>query len=70
MYEGEIYVAGNVGSLGNDAVVEDASEDELLDVWATLERYGIAERPTFTKIVSGKKLYHMDSLERLEKAAI
>ena len=34
------------------------------------ESYGIDERPSFTKIVSAKKLYHYDSLERLEKSVI
>lgn len=70
MYEGIIYVAGSYESLGSDATVEEASEEELLDLWGTLERHGIGERPHFTKIVSAKRLYHLDSLERLEKAAV
>ena len=70
MYEGTIYVAGSYGSLGSDATVEEASEEELLDLWGTLESHGIGERPHFTKIVSAKRLYHLDSLERLEKAAV
>ena len=70
MYEGTIYVGGSIGSLGNDAVVEEMSEDELLDVWGTLDSFGVDDRPIFKKIVSGRRLYHLDSLERLEKAAI
>ena len=70
MYEGTIYVAGKIGSLGNDAKIEEATEDELLDIWETLERYGIKDRYKFTKIVSAKKLYHFDSLERFEKHVI
>jgi hypothetical protein len=64
------YVGGEIGSLGNDAKATEASEAELISVWETLERHGVNTRPRFTKIVSAKKLYHLDSLERLEKAVI
>ncbi len=81
MYEGTIYVGGEIGSLGNDAVVEEASEDELIEVWSVLEDatrnpllnpppVGEEVRPRFRKVVSEKKLYHFDSLERLEMAAV
>ena len=70
MYEGTIYVGGEIGSLGNDATVEDASEGELIELWANLESHSIEERPHFTKIVSAKRLYHFDTLERLEMAAV
>ncbi len=86
MYEGAIYVAGKIGSLGSDAKITEVTEDELISVWETLERYGIIEsvrggqgrerverhkdRYAFTKIVSAKRLYHFDSLERLEKRVI
>ena len=70
MYEGTIYVAGKIGSLGTDAVFEEISEDELIRIWDTLEGYGINDRPRFAKIVSAKKLYHFDTLDRLEKTVI
>ena len=70
MYEGVIYVAGKIGSMGSDSRLDEASEDELLDIWETLEGYGVDDRPRFKKIVSSKKLYHFDSLERLEKISI
>ena len=63
-------VASRKGSLGSDAQVEEVTEAELLDIWGLLERYGIEERIKFTKVVSSKKLYHFDSLERLEKTVI
>ena len=50
--------------------MQDASEDELIEVWEMLAKEGIAERPKFKKVVSAKKLYHFDSLERLEKNVI
>ena len=70
MYEGVIYVAGEIASLGSDATTEEITEEELLDLLATLESHGIHKRYNFTKVVSAKKLYHYDSLERLEKTAI
>ena len=70
MYEGTIYVAGDIASLGADATVEEMSEDELIDVLATLEARGIKGKRSFTKVVSAKRLYHYDSLERLEKSAL
>ena len=56
--------------MGTDAKTEEIGEDELLDILATLESHGIKQRYTFTKVVSAKKLYHFDSLERLEKTVI
>ena len=70
MYEGAIYVAGKIGSLGSDAKIEEVSEDELIGIWDTLGRHGIEDRYNFTKVVSAKKLYHFDSLERFEKRVI
>ena len=56
--------------MGSDAKIEEVDEEELLDILATLESHGIKQRYTFTKVVSEKKLYHIDSLERLEKTVI
>ncbi len=70
MYEGVIYVGGEVGSLGADAKEEEISEGELIEIWAVLEQHGIEEKPRFRKIVSEKKLYHFDTLERLEMLAV
>ena len=70
MYEGAIYVGGEIGSLGSDAIVEEPSEDDLLWIWGSLERNGITERKPFKKIVSAKRLYQFDSLERHEKRVI
>ena len=70
MYEGTIYVAGKIASLGSDAKTEEISEDEVIDILAALEQHGIKQSYKFTKVVSAKKLYHYDSLERMEKAVI
>ena len=70
MYEGIIYVGGKIGSLGNDAKTEEVGEEELIGIWHALEEQGIDDKPHFTKVVSAKKLYHLDSLERLEMTAV
>ena len=70
MYEGTIYVGGEVGSLGADAMYKEPTEDELIGLWAELERHGVDGRPRFRKIVSQKKLYHYDRLERFERTLI
>jgi glutamate synthase domain-containing protein 3 len=70
MYEGVIYVAGEVGALGSDAKEEEPSEEDLIYIWETLERLGIERPARFRKIVSAKRLYHFDKLERLEKSVI
>jgi glutamate synthase domain-containing protein 3 len=70
MYEGAIYVGGKIGSLGADAKVEEIGEDELIDILGVLRAHGIDDKRSFTKVVSAKKLYHYDNLERLEKAAL
>ena len=70
MYEGAIYVAGDIASLGADVTTEEISEDELIDILTVLEAQGITGKRTFTKVVSAKRFYHYDSLERLEKSAL
>ena len=70
MYEGAIYVGGEIGSLGADATVVDITESELIQLWDTLEKNGVTEKPSFRKIVSAKKLYHFDTLERLEMSGV
>lgn len=70
MYEGIIYVGGEYGSLGSDAEVAEIDEDELLDLWSLLDSNGVKSKPDFKKIISSKRLYHFDSLERLELASV
>jgi len=67
MYDGEIFVGGRIASLGIDAV--EAEVDELDRLWLaeTLERYGLEPPSSWTKLVSGRKLYNYDKLEPLER---
>ncbi len=73
MYDGTIYVGGDIQSCGVDAV-----EAELTDVdkaWLTrkLTQYGLMPDKGvdhFTKIVAGKQLWNYDNLEPHEKKII
>ena len=49
MYEGVIYVGGEIGSLGTDAIVETVPEGELIELWGLLERNGIEDKPDFAR---------------------
>jgi glutamate synthase domain-containing protein 3 len=63
MYEGVVFVGGEIEELGNDAVVSDASADELADIRATLVRYSLKGPERFRRIVSGRKLWNYDKKE-------
>lgn len=70
MYEGVVYVGGKIQSLGSDAKLEKMGPGERNEILATLRRLGLREKSLpakFSKIVSSKRLYHYDSLERFEK---
>ena len=57
MTGGEIYLGGGLRSLGSDAMETDVAGAETDDIRAFLDRYGIAFKGTFRKIVNaGKKL--------------
>lgn len=64
MYEGVVYVGGNITELGNDAVVSDASADEIAELRDVLGRHGLKSPAAFRKVVSGRKLWNYDEKER------
>jgi methylamine---glutamate N-methyltransferase subunit B len=70
MYDGTIYVAGKVKSLGIDCVPGewDASDTELIE--RKFRIYGLGSPPEFQKFVCGKVLYNYDSLEPSEKKLV
>ena len=70
MYEGTIYVGGKITSLGNDAKIVNPTQTELSVIDKKLKKNNVSNAYKFKKIISGKKLYHFDKLERLEKSAI
>ena len=70
MYDGTIYVAGKVASLGIDCVPGewDDADTELIE--RKFRMYGLGTPPEFQKFVCGKKLYNYDSLEPSERKLV
>jgi glutamate synthase domain-containing protein 3 len=63
MYEGVVFVGGAIASLGNDAVVEDPTTEELADLKSLLTAYDVPAPAAFRKVVSGRKLWNFDKKE-------
>ena len=60
MYAGRIFVGGRIAELGNDAVIEDVTDEERLFLDTTLAQYDVAAPASFQKVVSGKRLWQFD----------
>jgi formylmethanofuran dehydrogenase subunit C len=70
MYATECFVGGRIGGLGTDAVVENASAEEVGRIEIALARHLTAEerraKPQprdFKKVVAGRKLWNFDQRE-------
>ncbi|MCH8111778.1 MAG: glutamate synthase, partial [Proteobacteria bacterium] len=62
MTAGEIYVGGKMGTLDSDSKLTDLPADELDDIRAFLDRYEIAYKGSFQKIVNaGQRLRYSTS---------
>ena len=70
MYDGEIYVAGTVASLGIDCVEGEWTDADTELIERKFRIYGLGTPPTFQKFVCGKMLYNYDNLEPSEKKLI
>ena len=73
MYDGTIFVGGDIKSLGVDAV--EAELTDLDQAWLTrkLTQYDLCPSKGvshFTKVVAGKQLWNYDNLEPSEKKLI
>ena len=73
MYDGTIYVAGNIASLGVDCVETEMTELDAKWLSAKLAAYGL-EAPNgvenMKKHTSGKMLWNYDNLEPTEKKLV
>jgi methylamine---glutamate N-methyltransferase subunit B len=67
MYDGEIYVAGKVKSLGIDCVPGEWDETDTEFIERKFRIYGLGNPPEFQKFVCGKQLYNYDQLEPSER---
>jgi glutamate synthase domain-containing protein 3 len=70
MYEGQIYVAGKVKSLGIDCVEGEWSDADTELIGRKFRIHGLGSPPAFQKFVCGKMLYNYDNLEPSEKKLI
>ena len=70
MYDGTIYVAGKVKSLGIDCVPGEwtDADTELIERKFRIHRLG--DPPEFQKYVCGKRLYNYDNLEPSERKLV
>ncbi len=70
MYDGEIYVAGTVKSLGIDCVPGEWTDADTELIERKFRIYGLGTPPQFHKFVCGKVLYNYDNLEPSEKKLV
>ena len=73
MYDGTIYIGGEIGDLGVDAVPAEVTDldrawlTRKLNMYELLPERGVDH---FTKIVAGKQLWSYDNLEPTEKKLV
>jgi glutamate synthase domain-containing protein 3 len=70
MYDGVIYVAGKVRSLGIDCVPGEWTDADTELIERKFSIYGLGSPPHFDKFVCGKKLYNYDLLEPAERKLV
>src|SRR5881409_859299 len=70
MYDGTIYVGGQVKSLGIDCVPGEWTDADTELVERKFRIYGLGSPPDFQKFVCGKKLYNYDNLEPSERKLV
>jgi glutamate synthase domain-containing protein 3 len=70
MYDGVVYVAGKVKSLGIDCVPGEWTDADTELIARKFRIYGLGSPPDFQKFVCGKKLYNYDNLEPAERKLV
>jgi len=70
MYDGTIYVAGRVKSLGIDCVPGEWTHADTELIERKFRIYGLGTPPPLQKFVCGKKLYNYDTLEPSERKLV
>jgi glutamate synthase domain-containing protein 3 len=70
MYDGTIYVAGKVKSLGIDCVPGEWTDADTELIERKFRIYELGSPPEFQKFVCGKKLYNYDNLEPSERRLV
>jgi glutamate synthase domain-containing protein 3 len=70
MYDGTIYVAGKVRSLGIDCVPGEWTDADTELIERKFSIYGLGSPPELQKFVCGKVLYNYDNLEPAERKIV
>jgi hypothetical protein len=70
MYDGTIYVGGDIASLGIDCVEAEWEDADTELVERKFANYELGKPPELRKFVSGKKLYNYDVLEPSERKLV
>lgn len=70
MYETQVFVGGRIHDLGNDAVVEAPTRDDIKMLQSTLSRHDMDAGYDWKKVVSGRKLWNFDKNELLWREAL
>jgi methylamine---glutamate N-methyltransferase subunit B len=70
MYDGILYVAGTVKSLGVDCVPGEWTDVDTEFIERKFRIYGLGSPPELQKFVCGKKLYNYDTLEPSERKLV
>jgi glutamate synthase domain-containing protein 3 len=71
MYEGTVYVGGQITALGNDAVIQEPTGEERAELAEMLRTYAVPAPAGFKKVVSGRKLWNFNRKElEVWKAAL
>jgi glutamate synthase domain-containing protein 3 len=62
LWQGEVWIAGDIGSLGVDAQIREPDADEVAAVDAILEPLGLKDTSrNWRKIVAGQRLWYFES---------
>lgn len=62
LWEGEVWVAGDIGSLGVDATVTEPTAEQVAEVDAILEPLGLVDAArNWRRIVAGQRLWYFES---------
>ena len=64
MYEGRLFIGGEIQELGNDAVVEEPDQEEWDFLTRNLAPRGFPVPASFKKVVSGRRLWNFNRKER------
>ncbi len=70
MYDGTIYVAGKVKSLGIDCIPGEWTDADTELMERKFRIHGLGDPPEFQKFVCGKRLYNYDNLEPSERKLV